>query len=71
MAIPAAVLDQALASRIKILEEDMIEVKNWINILNDQYKDLKQEMENDVHEHVKKLVHQIQSLENEIKSLKQ
>ncbi len=70
MAIPAAVMDAALASRIKNLEEKMIEVTDWINILNDQYKDLKQEIEKDVHEHVKKLVEQIHTLEIEIKTLK-
>lgn len=35
MVLPAAIMGQALASRIKDLEEKMIEVTEWINILND------------------------------------
>ncbi|UCE38389.1 MAG: hypothetical protein JSW00_03950 [Thermoplasmata archaeon] len=71
MAIPAYLMDQPLAKRIKHLEEKMEDVFDWINNLEIQNKKLKQEIEKDVHEHVKKLVDQIHTLENEIKALKQ
>lgn len=82
MAIPAYLMDKALASRIKKLEEQMVDVTEWIHILNDQYKKMEEkikknketietEIGKDVHEHVRKLVEQIHALENEIKTLKQ
>jgi predicted nucleic acid-binding Zn-ribbon protein len=82
MAIPAAIMDQALGSKIKYVEERLIEITEWINILNEQNKKLEAEIkknketieaeiEKDVHNHVKKLVEEIQTLKNEIESLKQ
>ena len=71
MAIPAYLMDQSLAKRIKTLEEQMVDVTEWIHILNDQFKKIEAEIEKDVHEHVKALVNQVHTLENEIKSLKQ
>jgi archaellum component FlaC len=70
MALPAYLMDQSLAKRIKTLEEQMTDVMEWINSSNDQYENLKQEIEKDVHTHVENLVKQIRSLEKEVESLK-
>ena len=43
----------------------------WINNLDDKDKKLKKEIEKDIHEHVKKLVSQIQKLEKKVDALKQ
>jgi septal ring factor EnvC (AmiA/AmiB activator) len=71
LAIPAAIVDAAARSRLSQLETRVKELEEWITILNDQNKKLKEEINKDVHEHVRKLVSQIQTLETEIKALKQ
>ena len=71
MAIPAAIVDSAARSRLGQLEIRVKNLEEWITILDSQNKELKEEIEKDVHEHVKKLVDQIQKLETEIQSLKQ
>ncbi|UCG70083.1 MAG: hypothetical protein JSV09_03445 [Thermoplasmata archaeon] len=82
MAIQADMLDSLLRDRIGKLEVQVKNLEEWAVHLEEENKILKEQIikamkaqkddiENDVHEHVKKLVDQIQTLENEIKSIKQ
>ena len=80
MAIPAAIVDSAARDRLGQLEVRVKNLEEWVTILENQNKKLKEEnkkniktmeakIEEDIHEHVRKLVGQIKALENEIKSL--
>ncbi len=71
MAIPAAIMDSRIYKRIDELGLIVAKLENRVTYLENQNKKLKEEIKNDIHEHFKKLVNQIQALENEAKSLKQ
>jgi outer membrane murein-binding lipoprotein Lpp len=71
MAIPAAIMDSAQQKKIDQLGEVLRKLEAKIANLEMQNKELKKEIQSDVHDHVKKLTHRIQVLQNEIKSLKQ
>lgn len=71
MAIPAAIMDGVQQKKIDQLAEVLMKLEVKIVNLELQNKELKKEIENDVHDHVKKLIDRIQVLQKEIKSLKQ
>jgi len=71
MALPAAIVDSAARDRLSQLEVRVKNLEEWVIHLETQNNELKEEIEKDVHEHVKKLVDQIHTLENELRVLKQ
>jgi uncharacterized coiled-coil protein SlyX len=71
MVIPAAIMDSAINKRIDQLEITVAKLEGRVTQLEITHENLKQEIDKDVHKHVKTLVNQIQTLENEIKALKQ
>lgn len=70
MAIPAAIMDSKLKKYIDEIGLIVAKLEVRVTDLENQNKELKTVIEKDVHEHVRKLVSQIQTLETEIKSLK-
>ncbi|UCE73411.1 MAG: hypothetical protein JSV56_10325 [Methanomassiliicoccales archaeon] len=70
LAIPAAIMDSKLKKYIDEIGLIVAKLEVRVTDLENQNKELKTVIEKDVHEHVRKLVSQIQTLETEIKSLK-
>ncbi len=82
MAIPAAIMDSFQQKKIDQLGEALVKLEDRVMHLEKENKILKgkirkiikaqdAKLKKDIHEHVKKLVTKIQTLEKEIESLKQ
>jgi carbonic anhydrase len=70
IAIPAAIMDHGLKKNIEGLADRIRVLEIRVTNLEAQNKELQKEMEKDVHQHVKKLVSQIQKMDKELKDLK-
>ena len=70
IAIPAAIMDSMQQKKIDVIGEGLRNLEAKVAILEAQNKQLKKEIEKDVHQHVKKLVSQIQKMDKELKDLK-
>lgn len=70
MAIPAAIMDSMQQKKIDVIGEGLRNLEVRVANLEAQNKKLQKEMEKDVHQHVKKLVSQIQKMDKELKDLK-
>jgi Mg2+ and Co2+ transporter CorA len=69
-AIPAAIMDSMQQKKIDQLAHVVLKLKQRVDELESRQKIREKEITRDIHEHVKKLVNQIQSLEKELSDLK-
>ena len=70
MAIPAAIMDSMQQKKIDVIGEGLRNLEVRVANLEAQNTKLQTEMEKDAHQHVKKLVSQIQKMDKELKDLK-
>jgi hypothetical protein len=69
--VTALLLDRLNQYQFESLKDALLEVGEYVLALEKRIEYLEKEMKSDIHEHVKALVNQVHSLENEIKTLKQ